>query len=139
MELVYDEEQQAWVEPECQEAVYQLQEAITDLVGPLPAEVAGDLLGQLVKYCESLRADVDIDRHQLPGQVEPVAKKVREPAGLTLELEWVRCGKERCKTCNAGKGHGPYWYGYYRTDGKLKKRYIGKDLGRVSSAVNVGR
>ena len=26
------------------------------------------------------------------------------------------------------KGHGPYWYGYWKTDGKLHKRYFGKNL-----------
>lgn len=30
-------------------------------------------------------------------------------------------GKKR-----GSKGHGPYWYGFYREHGKLKSRYFGK-------------
>lgn len=47
----------------------------------------------------------------------------------TLRHEWVKCGKAACKRCT-GLGHGPYWYLYYRTKGRLKKTYIGKHLPR---------
>jgi hypothetical protein len=49
------------------------------------------------------------------------------PASVgTLRLEMVKCGKDRCKKCAAGEGHGPYWYLYYRRNGKLTSRYIRK-------------
>jgi uncharacterized protein DUF6788 len=44
----------------------------------------------------------------------------------TLRLEMVKCGKDRCKKCERGEGHGPYWYLYFRRKGKLTSRYIGK-------------
>jgi hypothetical protein len=40
----------------------------------------------------------------------------------------VRCGKDRCKKCAQGSGHGPYWYLYFPRNGKLLSRYIGKVL-----------
>ncbi|MGH9039760.1 MAG: hypothetical protein ACRDZ3_05975 [Acidimicrobiia bacterium] len=46
------------------------------------------------------------------------------PAGgskVTFRLENVRCGKANCTRCP----HGPYWYAYWREDGKVKKRYLG--------------
>ena len=43
---------------------------------------------------------------------------------VTYRLESVRCGKPGCTTCP----HGPYWYAYFREGGKLKSRYIGKEL-----------
>lgn len=43
---------------------------------------------------------------------------------VTYRRESVRCGKRGCKTCP----HGPYWYAYYREDGKQRSRYIGKEL-----------
>ena len=46
----------------------------------------------------------------------------------TLRLERVKCGKDRCKKCAEGGGHGPYWYLYFRRHGKLTSRYIGKEL-----------
>ena len=39
-----------------------------------------------------------------------------------FRAEYVRCGKKGCKSCP----HGPYWYGYERIAGKLKKKYYGK-------------
>lgn len=40
----------------------------------------------------------------------------------TFRAEYVRCGKPNCGSCP----HGPYWYEYFREDGKLRKRYHGK-------------
>lgn len=43
------------------------------------------------------------------------------------QLERVRCGKVGCKCAGeAGELHGPYWYAYWRDQGKLKSRYVGK-------------
>lgn len=42
----------------------------------------------------------------------------------TYRLEHVRCGKRGCTRCP----HGPYWYAYWREDGRLRSRYIGKTL-----------
>jgi len=50
---------------------------------------------------------------------------------ISLQRQFVRCGKERCKTCASGQGHGPYWYAYWRAGSKVKKRYIGKELPRT--------
>ena len=47
-----------------------------------------------------------------------------EAGAVTYRRESVRCGKPGCTTCP----HGPYWYAYYREGGRLKSRYIGKDL-----------
>jgi len=41
----------------------------------------------------------------------------------TLRCEWIKCGKPSCGSCP----HGPYWYGYFRIDGKLRKKYYGKN------------
>ena len=47
-----------------------------------------------------------------------------DAGAVTYRRESVRCGKPGCKTCP----HGPYWYAYYREDGRVRSRYIGKDL-----------
>lgn len=49
---------------------------------------------------------------------------------VSLQRQYVRCGKERCKKCSSGSGHGPYWYAYWRAGPKVKKRYLGKELPR---------
>jgi hypothetical protein len=45
------------------------------------------------------------------------------PRRATFRCEHVNCG--RCP-----KKHGPYWYAYWRDQGQLRKRYIGRQLGR---------
>jgi hypothetical protein len=54
------------------------------------------------------------------------------PTGhVSLQREYVRCGKATCKKCApGGGGHGPYWYAYWRDGAKVKKRYLGKELPR---------
>ena len=43
---------------------------------------------------------------------------------VTYRQEHVRCGRDNCTRCP----HGPYWYAYWREDGRLRSRYIGKEL-----------
>ncbi len=46
------------------------------------------------------------------------------PAGISYRKQYVRCGKERCTRCP----HGPYWYAYWKEDGRTRRRYIGRHL-----------
>lgn len=55
-----------------------------------------------------------------------------EKPGVTYRLEEVRCGKRGCTRCP----HGPYWYAYWREDGRLRSRYIGKTLPEPAEAPN---
>jgi hypothetical protein len=43
---------------------------------------------------------------------------------VTYRKQSVRCGKRGCTRCP----HGPYWYAYWREEGRLRSRYIGKQL-----------
>ena len=42
------------------------------------------------------------------------------PSNATIKEERIKCGKS-CLMCP----HGPYYYAYWKEDGKLKKKYIG--------------
>jgi hypothetical protein len=58
-----------------------------------------------------------------------VVKESRQQLGTwAVQLEFVKCGKPRCKKDR----HGPYWYGYRKEGGKLKSIYIGKDLANLA-------
>ena len=46
---------------------------------------------------------------------------------VSYRQERVRCGREGCGRCP----HGPYWYAYWRENGRQRSRYIGKDLSKV--------
>lgn len=50
-----------------------------------------------------------------------------QPSGsgkVSYRLEPVTCGKPGCTRCP----HGPYWYAYWREDGRVRSRYIGRNL-----------
>lgn len=57
---------------------------------------------------------------------QPPTGHAQAPASgkVTFRQEHVRCGKPNCGRCP----HGPYWYAYWREDGRLRSRYIGKSL-----------
>lgn len=44
------------------------------------------------------------------------------PWHATIREEYTKCGKPECNRCN----HGPYYYAYWKENGKTKKKYIGK-------------
>ena len=48
----------------------------------------------------------------------------RAKGKVTFRQEAVRCGRPNCTRCP----HGPYWYAYWREGGRLRSRYIGKQL-----------
>jgi hypothetical protein len=51
-----------------------------------------------------------------------VARRNEIPTTATIRIEYVKCGKESCRTCE----HGPYYYAYWRDQKqKLRKKYIG--------------
>ena len=54
---------------------------------------------------------------------------------VTYRRESVKCGKEGCRKCP----HGPYWYAYYREEGRLRSRYIGRDLPEVGRETSRGK
>jgi len=60
-----------------------------------------------------LHADGDVDA------AEDVAG-----APVSYRQEHVRCGKPTCTACP----HGPYWYAYWKQDGRTRSQYIGRHL-----------
>ncbi len=63
-----------------------------------------------------------VARGRLQDRPGPEFGEATHEAHVTYRLETVRCGKAACRSCP----HGPYWYAYWREDGKLRSRYIGK-------------
>ncbi len=43
---------------------------------------------------------------------------------ITFRYETVRCGKKNCTRCP----HGPYWYAYWKENGRTRSRYVGRIL-----------
>src|SRR6266700_734088 len=47
---------------------------------------------------------------------------------VTYRQQYTRCGKQRCRKCKEGEGHGPYWYAYWSEKGRTVSKYIGAHL-----------
>jgi hypothetical protein len=43
------------------------------------------------------------------------------PSNATIREEYIKCGNYSCY-----REHGPYYYAYWREEGKLHKKYLGK-------------
>src|SRR5439155_11000306 len=53
---------------------------------------------------------------------------------VTYRQQFTRCGKQRCRKCREGEGHGPYWYAYWSEKGRTVSKYIGIQLPLHSEA-----
>src|SRR6185437_11263395 len=52
-----------------------------------------------------------------------------DTAHVTYSRQYRRCRRSGCGQCTKDKpGHGPYWFAYWREDGKLRSRYLGKTM-----------
>ncbi len=58
------------------------------------------------------------------GHPDEVEQDDPQIGKVTYRQEEVRCGKDRCTSCP----HGPYWYAYWKEDGRTRSRYIGRHL-----------
>jgi hypothetical protein len=94
------------------------------------------MLDKIIRYSEKLTTD---QLRRLKAHLEDVIRSRQErqsdrevigekTVGSTcFRLVGTRCGKKECK-CLQGELHGPYWYAYFREDGKLRCKYVGKKL-----------
>ncbi len=57
-------------------------------------------------------------------QVKGERLSERTIGSLTFRYETVRCGKPNCTKCP----HGPYWYVYWKENGRTRSRYVGRRL-----------
>jgi hypothetical protein len=77
---------------------------------------------------EAIAADQQqIEETQIPVLPGREVVESRQAGKVTYRLEMVKCGKLTCR-CASGLLHGPYWYAYQKKAGRLKSRYVGKDL-----------
>src|SRR6266568_6986701 len=63
----------------------------------------------------------------VPGDVNKGAGEKMDDK-VTYRQQINYCGKPRCRKCQEGIGHGPYWYAYQTTNGRTTRTYIGKSL-----------
>ncbi len=52
---------------------------------------------------------------------------------VTYRLQEIRCGKP-CHCADGESLHGPYWYGFWKTEQGARSVYIGKKLRRLTYA-----
>ena len=67
------------------------------------------LVRGLLETSDGARMELD----QLPGMPQ-----------VTYRRQEVRCGRPECGACP----HGPYWYAFWKEDGRSRSQYIGREL-----------
>jgi hypothetical protein len=77
----------------------------------------------LAALVEGLLAEIEQQPPEVPERADREVVEKTVIGAITFQLERVRCGKN----CN-GCPHGPYWYAYYRSAGRVVSKYIGKEL-----------
>ena len=86
----------------------------------------------------------NISRKEKSSAAGPLIQQATEEAGQTQQeaapspgegaegsarryyLRMTRCGSKRCRKCQRGDGHGPYWYVSQQVNGRMRSTYIGK-------------
>lgn len=53
---------------------------------------------------------------------------------VSFRTRLVKCGKEACTSCP----HGPYWYAYWRENGRRHSRYVGRLDDVTADTTNAG-
>lgn len=44
----------------------------------------------------------------------------------SYRLQFIRCGKPKCKRCRRAPAHGPYWYAFWKESGRSRSAYAGR-------------
>lgn len=61
------------------------------------------------------------------------------PKRTAICRQYKKCGKPKCR-CRRGELHGPYYFFFYRVDGRLRKLYIRKaDAGDLWKSYSLAR
>lgn len=92
--------------------------AIRKAIAELPTEDQRSLLEWLQQLL-AIEPEIEV-----PNRAGREVVDIRRVGAVVYQLEKVRCGKGACKSCP----HGPYWYSYQRDGGRLKSKYVGKQL-----------
>jgi len=96
----------------------------------IPKYILDELAEEDLPHLLEIRDYLDRLITHREGSPEEGASKAetgeKRHGSVTYRQEWVYCGKE-CKKCP----HGPYWYCYWKEDGKTRTKYIGKVLKEV--------
>lgn len=95
------------------------------------AKTLGVRTQSVYNYIYHIRRKLDrpLDWQEIAAMIESGEIVERVPVEeFKPQLQYRKCGKN-CKVCQHGKGHGPYWYRYYRDQhGKLCSLYVGKEF-----------
>ena len=71
--------------------------------------------------------DEQIDRLKEAEEGRAYIEEEKEQA-TTVREEYKKCGKPGCRCNTGGELHGPYWYEYWKEDGRTRSRYLGKQI-----------
>ncbi len=63
---------------------------------------------------------------RLRDRLKELKREQRRLSKRGFTVRYVRCGKENCRKCAEGRGHGPYVYRTVREGKRVRSVYLGK-------------
>jgi hypothetical protein len=113
--------------------------------GAEAGRMTGDELHRLEPYTGNLERDGDAEHDENADGIDRIpVRRGREAIVVSRQgarwyrLEKISCGKKSCR-CARGELHGPYWYVYYRENGRMRCEYMGKSLPEHVRLENLAR
>lgn len=61
-----------------------------------------------------------------PHVLKPESPSSDPDKHVSYQFQYRKCGKPHCVCVSGEFPHGPYWYAFWRENGKVHSRYIGK-------------
>jgi hypothetical protein len=132
--LARDADEEGGRSPASQKPSSPVAEHARDEQGELLAATQRDLVHLLAEHTllEARRGVARVVEQQTRSIIDAI--DVRTFGGVCLKKQVAFCNKERCRRCQEGLGHGPYWYAYTIIGARTVRTYLGKDLSQVEWA-----
>lgn len=74
----------------------------------------------------------------LDQEIAKVDREIQGKVPLHVRRKWKRCGKEGC-VCTRGRPHGPYLYGYVRSEEVNQRRREKRGRGSTRKELYLGK
>jgi len=84
---------------------------------------------------QNLRTLQLADLRRIRAELDVLIREAKKEPQYTYRQEYTRCNKPSCSVCANGLGHGPYWFVYWRANGKKHRKYIGKEYQQLKPDV----
>lgn len=89
---------------------------------------SGKCFNEVLSMFETFNKVFELSRFRTGKLNDVKVESIPVTANVSIVLQKANCRKDTCKNCVSGPSHGPYYYAYWKQDGRTLCQYIGKEL-----------